>query len=382
MRFLDYHLLICLLAASIIIYPAFDSLYGAKINVTLKGKIIKEITGNNTPDYDFFFLPPLENKDFFESIDDLSICRNKYVRKYIYMYLTEGREYLTNAIIRSNRCYDMVENIFDEADDIPKDIALLPLLESAFNPYAISRSKAVGLWQFLKKTSRTLGLKNNKWVDERRNIEKSTTAAIKHLKNLHSIFGSWELTLAAYNGGAAYLKNSMRKTQSKTFSQLLESSILNRETSEYVYRFAALLIIYKNQKLFDIDDETSDSSSLGTEIIELDYPVKLKQVEELTGVSVQTLKNLNPELKQDITPPYEKKYMLKVPESCKEKLENNIAALYAIKYNKLKKHIVKKGECMSRIAAIYKTELKKILLLNNIKSPQLIKPGMELYIPI
>jgi membrane-bound lytic murein transglycosylase D len=348
-------------------------------------KITKEIIYNNKTNNlkpDFYFLSPADNKDFFESINDLSICRNKNVRKFINLYLTDGREYLTTAIIRSNRHLKTVEDICKENNDIPKDISLLPLLESAYNPYAVSRSKAVGLWQFLKGTSKSLNLKVNNWVDERRDVEKSTIAAIRHLRNLYATFGSWEPALAAYNGGAGYIKRTMRKKKTNSFSQLVEKGALIRETNEYIYRFAALLVIYKNQKLFDIEERNTVPPLPESENIVFEYPVKIQQAALLCGVHAETLRLLNPELKQNITPPYENKYTFRVPKGCKEKLENNITSLYDIKYNKLKKHVVKRGENLSRIAAVYKTEVKKIVLLNDLKDPRSIKPGLELYIPI
>jgi membrane-bound lytic murein transglycosylase D len=337
-------------------------------------------TGKIKPD--FYYLPSREGKNFFESINDLSICGNSQVRKFINLYLTDGREYLTTAILRSNRYLNTIEGICIQDNDIPKDISLLPLLESAFNPYAVSKSKAVGLWQFLKGTSKSLNLKVNNWVDERRDIEKSTIAAIRHLKTLYSTFGSWEAALAAYNGGGGYIKNVMRKKKSVSVLELLENGAFVMETNEYLYRFAALLVIYKNQKLFDIDENTSASSLPESENIVFEYPVKIQHAADLCGVSVEILKLLNPELKQNITPPYEKKYVFKVPVGCKEKLENNITGLYDIKYDNLKKHVVKTGENLTHIAAIYRTEVKKIVLLNNLKNPGSIKPGLELYIPI
>jgi membrane-bound lytic murein transglycosylase D len=343
-------------------------------------EIINNKSGIIKPD--FYFLPPAEGKNFFESIDDLSICRNKQVRKFINLYLTDGREYLITAIIRSARYLKTIEEICDQNNDMPKDISLLPLLESAFNPYAVSRSRAVGLWQFIKGTSKSLNLKVNNWVDERRDIEKSTIAAIRHLKTLYATFGSWEAALAAYNGGAGYIKKIMRKKKAASFLELLENGAFVRETNEYIYRFAALLVIYKNQKLFHIDEEISIPIISENENIVFEYPVKIHQAANLCGVAVETLQLLNPELKQNITPPYEKKYTFKLPAGCKEKLESNIINLYDIKYDKLKKHVVKRGESLSRIAAVYKTEVKKIVLLNNLKNPGSIKPGLELYIPI
>lgn len=345
-----------------------------------KNAMEHENTENGEPE--FFFLPPIGDKDLFESVNDLSICRNKYVREYIYQYLTIGREFLIYAIARSNRYSRIVEEIFNENSNIPEDISLLPLLESGFNPYARSRSKAVGLWQFMKGTSRELGLKTNKWVDERRDIEKSTKAAIKHLNGLHRIFNSWELALTAYNGGASYVKKAMIKCGADTFRELVDSGALHRETSEFVYRFAALLIIYKNQELFDIESDIPEEDHPETENIVLRYPVSISRLAEVTDVPSEIIKKYNPELKKNTTPPYEKDYTIRMPRGSKEIIERNKSRLYVVKYKKLRKHIVRKGECISKIAALYKTRSRNIIIFNNIKNPNLIRPGMELYIPI
>ncbi len=348
-----------------------ENIHGLKSNVT-----------DFNPETDIAFLPPLKNKPLFESIDDLSICRRIDVRKYIYIYLTKGRKYIIKAFERSRLYYDIIEEIFEQNKDVPKDISLLPILESAFNPYAVSRSRAVGMWQFMKATSRSLDLKTDRWTDERRHIEKSTIAAVSHLKSLYKIFNSWDLALAAYNGGASHVKKAMRKTGAKNLIDLQKSGALKRETSEYVPRFIALLVIYKNQGLFDIEDEVDNPKKINTENIVFDYPVDINKVSKISGIPINVLKRYNPELKKNITPPYYKNYALRVPSSAKEKLNKNKAKLYKISYKRLKKHIVKEGECISKIAKLYKTNIRKIIVINGIKNPHLIRPGHKLYIPI
>ena len=120
------------------------------------GNGLKKVQEFN-PEKDTLYLPGLENKELFESIEDLSMCRNEDVRKYIYLYLTSGREYLIKSIERSYIYIDIINDIMKKNPDIPAEIALLPLLESGFDPNAVSRSNAVGLWQFLQSTSSHLG---------------------------------------------------------------------------------------------------------------------------------------------------------------------------------------------------------------------------------
>lgn len=346
------------------------------------GKGTLEKTVNFQHEIDFVFLPPLKNKSLFESVDDLSICKRRDVRWYIYLYLTEGRRYLRNAFKRSKLYLHIIDEIFEKNKDIPQDISLLPLLESAFNPYAVSKSNAVGMWQFLLQTSRSLGLKTDRWVDERRDIEKSTIAAIRHLRGLYNTFNSWELALAAYNGGATHVKRAMIKTGAKNLSQLQKFGALKKETSEYVPRFIALLVIYKNQLLFDIDEEIGAIPSLETDNVVLHCPVSIHQISKISGVPIKTLRIYNPELKRNTTPPYCNRYTLRLPIEGKDRLEKNKLRLYQVCFRMLKCHIVKKGECLSRIAERYKTQTRKIIVINDIKNPHMIRPGLKLYIPI
>lgn len=335
------------------------------------------------PDKDIFHLPKLENKNIFEATDDLSICRRPEVRKYLYLYLTVGRPYVKKALSSPKYNLKLIESIFKENPDIPIDVMFLPLLESGFNPRAVSRTKATGVWQFVRCTSRLLGLKNNKWVDERRNVEKSTKAAIRHLRTLYKMFNSWEFALAAYNGGAGHVSRAMKKHKNKDFWDMIKKKQFRTETTQYVPRFAALLLIYKNQGLFgiNIDSEKLDND-LEIDQLVLKYPIKIHHLSKISGIPTKTLKDLNPELKGNLTPPYKKNYSLLVPKKAKEKIKKEKPKLYKIRFSKLKKHRVKKGECISKIARLYRSSFRKIVFLNNLKKPYRIYPGKELYIPI
>ena len=344
-------------------------------------RIEKDSETSTRTDYTFF-IPPLRDKPLFEAINDLSICRRDDVRKFVYQYMTKGRRFLKGAIRRSKLYHEIIAKIFNNYKTIPKDISLLPLLESGFNPYAVSRSNAVGLWQFLRMTSTSLGLKTDIWVDERRDIEKSTIAAIRHLNNLYKSFKSWELALAAYNGGAGHVKRAMQRSRAGNLWELIKSGVLKKETEEYVPRMAALLVIYKNQQLFNIKDEIFPSSIAETENIVLKYPVNINDVLRLSGVPISTIKRYNPELKRNRTPPYYLNYSIRLPVDAKERLKSNRKKLYKFKFSRVKRHTVKKGECIIKIARRYKTKAKMIIILNDIKKPSLIRPGQRLYIPI
>ena len=203
-----------------------------------------------------------------------------------------------------------------------------------------------------------------------------------HLRNLYNIFHSWELALAAYNGGANHVRRAMKKTKSSTFKELLESGALKRETNEFVYRFAALAVIYKNYELFNIHNDIPEIDMIETGNIILKYPVRIHDISKISGISLKTLKRYNPELKRNITPPYEKNYTLRIPVDSMDIIKERISKLYVVKFKGIRRHIVKKGECISKIAEKYKIKMHRIIELNNIKNPHLIRPGLELFIPI
>jgi len=331
---------------------------------------------------DILYLPLLKGKKLFDSIDDLSICRREDVRKYIYIYLTSARRYTANAISRSYYYSDILHDVFKKNSDIPEDLSLLPLLESGFTPMAVSRSHAVGLWQFMRNTSKRLGLRHNKWIDERRDIEKSTLAAIKHLRNHYRTFGSWGLALTAYNGGGGYVKKRLRRSGTKNIWDLRNAKILNRETYEYLPKFIALVLIYKNQKLFGIEDEIKIPEIVKTKNFTLKHSVDTKVVSKITGVSLKMIKFHNPELTRRFTPPSYRGYALRLPESAVEKLEKKEKILYKKKIRRVIKYKIKRGDSISKIANKFKKKSRFIMKFNSIKNPRRIFPGQVIYIPI
>ncbi len=309
------------------------------------------------PDRDILYLPPLKSKDIFESSRDLSICRNKAVRKHIYLYLTSKREYLVRAIERSYRYDDMIQDVMKKNSDIPVELALLPLLESCFDPRAVSSSHAVGLWQFVSNTSKPLGLRSDQWVDERRDIEKSTAAAIRHIRNIRGCFPDWALTLAAYNGGAGYVKRTMEKTGIRDFWKLREGGYLRDETSEYIPKYIALMVIYKNQRLFGVSDEIMVPKKNETELYTLRHPIDLRDVSLVAGVPLQTIRDLNPEIISNLTPPGITNYRLRIPAESRKSLDAKTEALYKNRITGVIEHRVKKGETVTTIARHYKKKL-------------------------
>ncbi len=324
---------------------------------------------------------PLNKVDIFTSVNDLSVLRIAPVRKHLYLYLYKGRPYVRKAIEQSRWHIDIIKEEFNKNPEVPKDLMYLPLLESAFNTRAVSRSRAVGLWQFLVTTSTSLGLKTDRWVDERRDVARSTATAIRYLKELHTEFGNWELALAAYNGGNGYLNRVIAKTGTRDYWKLRENGALRRETAEFVPRYLALLIICKNQDLFSICNEIAMPDIERTVLVELTQQVRIADVSRFSGVDVQVLKNLNPALNSDLTPPDVERYQIRITEKGAAALKDKLAELYAVKIPRFKTHVVRRGESLTLIAQRYRGSVDGIMRHNRLKNPSMIQAGMVLYVP-
>lgn len=327
-------------------------------------------------------LPSLENKNLFEAIIDMSICRHIEVRKFIYYYRTSGKEYVIRGIKRSHLYMDIIDDVFSRYEDIPAELRLLPLLESGFSPNAVSRSSAVGLWQFMYGTSRALGIRVDSWIDERRTIHRSTEAALQHLRYLYRTFGSWELALAAYNGGGRHVMQAIRKTGTRDFWELMRAGALRKETSEYVPRYAALAVIYMNQDLFQLCDEIEPVRTFETELVEFQYPVDIRRVAHISGTPIEVLRLYNPGIKKNFTPPDSAPYQLRVPAEAKEILKVNAEKLYTLRFKKVKRYIVRRGDTISRIANRYRIQPSNIILFNDVPEPNRLRCGQVLYLPL
>ncbi|OPZ37923.1 MAG: Membrane-bound lytic murein transglycosylase D precursor [Spirochaetes bacterium ADurb.BinA120] len=368
------------LAVVISIMTAILSWRGDLRAWTLSG--LARVPGAPPPSMDAARAGPAFEKGLFDAVDDLSVCDDPEVRMFIHVYLTRGRPYVLRAFQRSELYIEDVDRIVRDTPGAPPDIALLPLLESGYSPVAVSRSRAVGLWQFLGKTAKILGLRDDAWVDERRDIEKSTAAAMRHLSNLNSVFGSWDLALAAYNGGAGYLRRAMIRTGRATLPGLKRSGALRRETSEYVARYAALMVIYKNRDLFGIAEEMAESGRRETGVMELEYPAHLERLARVAGITVEEIRALNPQLKSVLTPIYARNYRLRLPAAAVLALEESEENDYAIRFTAIKKHVVRRGDSINKIAKRYNSNPESIMLINNIQDPTRLRPGRTIYIPI
>ncbi len=313
---------------------------------------------------------------------------NPHVKKALDLYKGRYKKSFLAAYRRSGKYRPFIVKHLKKAG-LPEELSWLPLIESGFKVRALSRARALGMWQFIASTGYKFGLKRDRWVDERMDPEKSTMAAIAYLKELHQIFGDWDTVLAAYNCGEGRVLrviNSQKVNYLDHFWDLYTR--LPSETAFYVPKFLAVLHIINDPKAHGFVLPPVDKP-LATETVTIDRQISLKSMAEHIGVSQRDLRQLNPALKHRTTPP--SPYAVRVPEGKREVILAKLSQMpnwcpppqpVRTKYKRgTVTHRVRKGETLSTIARRYGTSVKSIMRTNRLKSSRTIQVGWKLKIP-
>jgi len=233
------------------------------------------------------------------------------------------------------------------------------------------------LWQFISSTGRLYGLNRNWWIDERRDPVKSTDAACRHLKDLYEEFGSWELAMAAYNGGPGRVRRTIKKQKTNDFWRMR----LKRQTMDYVPLIYAAAIIAKNPEKYGFVDVEFEPEIVWDEV-EIDRCLELAVVARELDCSVKELQELNPELLRKYTPPDSKKYRLKIPVGKKNKFLAAYASMPSPRETSWVRHRIRRGETVSTIAARYGVSQYAIFDANNLSRRSTIYAGKEIIVPV
>ena len=273
-----------------------------------------------------------------------------------------------------------MRNLLKE-NGLPEDLVYMALIESGFNPYAYSRSKASGPWQFIYLTGKRYGLRSNWWIDERRDPEKSTIAAAKYLKDLYDMFECWYLAAAGYNAGEKKIATAMKRYGTEDFWELTKYRYLKQETKDYVPQMIAAALIAKDPEKYGfIGIEYQEP--LRYDKVRVPEITDLRLIAQACEVTVGEIKDLNPELSRWCTPPNFPDYEIKIPFGKKELFLKNFEILDPVKKSQFKTHIVKKGETFPKIARLYQIDLEPILEINQLNKKSRLSTGMNLLIPL
>ncbi len=320
-------------------------------------------------------------EDLRSTDHDIDIPLNSRVLSFVELFTGRLRGYLQEGLSRGSRFLPMIQDVF-RAEGLPLDLAYVPLVESAFKPDALSRAKAKGLWQFMRGTALENGLKHDWYIDERAEPEKATRAAAKYLKTLYNMYGDWHLALASYNGGPGRVQAAIRRSGGvKDFWRLSASRrYLPRETRDYVPLILAAMIVARNPVQYGMEVEPAPASVPNFEKVTLPVAVDLRRVAEWAGTSVQTIQDLNPELRRWTTPVRAKDYELRVPEGSGDAVRAQLADA-GPRAASLTWLTVRKGDTLLSISRKLKVNRADLADANYLSVKSRVTPGQQLIVP-
>jgi membrane-bound lytic murein transglycosylase D len=308
---------------------------------------------------------------------------NEHVRFFLERFQTGYRRAVVESwLTRSGRYLPMILDVFQQKG-LPEELVFTAMIESGFNPVAVSHAGAKGLWQFMAPTARLYGLRVDRWLDERLDPEKSTVAAANYLRDLYTVFGSWDLAQAAYNAGEFRVQRAIQGTGSRDFWRIRRSPILLEETKNFVPAIHAATLISRQPERYGftvIPDEP-----LRYEQVTVPKGTRLARLAGLSRISPQDLEALNPELRQKQTPPdapYELKVPLGASASVLMALELDAAPRIVAPAPATGVHVVKSGDTVWRIARQYGVSPSQLVRWNGLDRPDRIFPGERLRVAL
>lgn len=321
-------------------------------------------------DIDYDHVSPLR-----EGMADFPFHDNKKVRKYLKYYTGRARKSAAIYLERSQLYLADIKKIF-RMYGISEDLAFLPLVESGFDPFAHSYAGASGLWQFVQSTGKIFDLRKDWWVDDRKDVLKSTVAAARFLRLLYQDYGDWYLALAAYNCGQGGLNRRIRSHKSRNFWSLYR---LPRQTKEYVPRFIALNEVAGKPLKYGFDVYAKEKVQYDT--VQLDSCVNLAAVARAAFSSYREIKKLNPQLRQWCLPPYAKDYAILIPALGKLGFRERFGQLADSLLYYQEDYLVKRGDTLKKIADLFKVDAAGIADLNGFGREVKLVAGVVIMVP-
>ncbi len=323
---------------------------------------------------------------------------NEVVKRYITAYTTSRKNMMEDVMGRAQYYFPMIEAALDRYG-LPLELRMLPVIESALTPTAVSRAGAAGLWQFMFTTGRSYGLEVSSFVDQRRDPELSTDAACRYLGDLYGIYGDWSLALAAYNCGPGNVNKAIRRAGGDAASFWDIYPYLPRETRGYVPSFIAATYAYTYAYRHDIAPSAT-TMPLATDTVMISRPLHFDQISSTIDLPNEVLRSLNPQYKMDIVPATGRSYALTLPAGDVPRFldrQADIAAkdsVYLAHYlnpANLEKgameavpeaitYHVKSGDTLSKIASRHHVTVKQLMQWNGLKSANKLRIGQRIKI--
>ena len=304
-----------------------------------------------------------------ESYEDMDRYRNRFIKNQhaVNRLSKSGQRYLFHTVKRA------------EELGVPVELALLPFVESEFDPYAQSLYGATGIWQFLPATGREWGLKTNWWYDGKRDVIASTEAALNFLLYLHQKFDNdWLLAIAAYNAGPGRVNRAIRENKEKGLATDFWSLRLPKETSAYVPKLLVLSELIKDPSSFGVTLPSIANRPYFTKI-ETPGQVDLMQAADLAGMTPEAIYELNPGFSQWATDPSGPHYLL-LPTGIADRFLIQLSSLEEVELVQWERYKIKRGDTLTRIAKQYSIEVPVLMEINQMDS-DIIYANQEIMVP-
>lgn len=314
-----------------------------------------------------------------EAAASIPIPQHRTIDSAVRLFSVDMKDSIQTSLLRSARYKKVIDKALEE-QKLPKGLAYLPVIESAYMTTLTSRAGAHGIWQFMPETAREYGLRVDWWMDERADPERSTRAAAIYLRDLYKMFDDWGLALAAYNCGPGRVRRTLDEAGATTFWELLDAGLLPKETRGYVPTFYATLLIASDPETYGFTLGKSPARD-EEKRVEIRGPVSLAYLAEAAGVDEEVLQEMNPALRRGVVPPG--KATVKVPAKVADTLAARADTLRQDDaYIKFCTFSMRKGDTIKRLARAIGTKPETILAMNNLGADDRVSTGEAIYLPV